>query len=86
MCNCGKVQSVSAVFTPQPQVARVYNCTTTKEKLLDLYTKLEYIKQEFSSKFTNIYMGKILTMLNLSDYCKYTIEEIELFINQDKFK
>ena len=79
MCNCGRnIQQTTHTYTPK--VREVVNCDIQESTILSIYNSLVTIKQNNPSNQLNIYLGKVLTMINLADYCKYDIEEINQFI------
>jgi hypothetical protein len=80
MCSCGKVNSVQRTYSPPPVVIVNKDCFVTKQKIETIYNRLLCLKNSGTSNI-NSYIGKIITMINLKDYCKYDISDILNFLN-----
>lgn len=80
MCSCGNVNSVSSLYYPSPSPEVVENCEKTRTEIQDLYNRMVCVKSEVTGKTVNTYLGILLTMLNINQYCKYNTNEIEVYI------
>ena len=80
MCNCRNSNPLPKAYvsTPSPRVD--VNCEKTINDIQNLYNRLLCTKNSYFSKTENIYLGKLLTMINLKEYCKYDVTEIEEFV------
>jgi len=80
MCNCSGVNLAVSTYNSTPFVETVINCEKTRSSVQTLYDRMLCAKDDFSKLEENIYLGKLLTMLNINDYCKYDVAEIESYV------
>jgi len=83
MCNCGKVNSSPKTYTYSTVPQTIVDCDISREEIQSVYNKLVCVKEKTTSKLLNIFLGQILTMLNINEYCKYSLEEINIFITNN---
>lgn len=83
MCSCGKVNSIPKIYTPAPSPQIVPNCVKSRTEIQTLYNRMVCVKETTSSKKVNYYLGILLTMLNLNEYCKYDVVDIEVYANNN---
>lgn len=75
MCNCGKANT-NIMYSPAPVQPKVNTpCTTV---ISEVNIALQKALTKPRSVKLNILLGKIQSMINLGEYCRYDIDQINI--------
>lgn len=85
-CGCSSNSVPSSFNFTAPQAIPVSNvpCEKTREEIEALAAKAECVKRTNPTVLLNAILGQLYSMLNLGEYCKFDIDYIKTYLNNEQ--
>jgi hypothetical protein len=78
--SCSQKSAAKAYFK-SVEIEKEKVCEEKESELLEMLAKMQCISKINRSPQVNSFLGELLSMINLKDYCRYDLAPIKIFTN-----
>lgn len=81
--TCGKKNNLlSFLVNRSSNPISLQDCSTTEQQVFDLERRIRCVMRTTHNPVLNSTLGKLLSMINLKNYCKYSLTDINDIIDE----
>lgn len=79
--SCSQKKNLLQYFVASTKTPVAVNCTNELNQILELETRMRCIMRTTKNSVLNAALGKLLSMRNLKDYCRFDLKEINTILD-----